>query len=142
MHFALPVSMNGSTDSKHAQWTGDQYQQPNSSLSHLISHLASKFFRILGTGFSSAIDIDRLSTGHVCCLFSHSWIQAAQNACSHSGANRGSSSTAEQIGHINSSSTSPWNLPVSYPIAPQRNILKSLVYQVSCRSESSNKSLV
>ena len=58
------------------------------------------------------------------------------------------SSTAEQIGHINSSSTckmvqktvwvkswtcentSPWNLPVSYPIAPQRNILKSLVYQV------------
>ena len=31
-----------------------------------------------------------LSTGQVCCLLSHSWIQAAQNACSHSGASRGS----------------------------------------------------
>ena len=99
--------------------------QPNSSLSHLwwrsqeviitlvsanlISHLASRFFSILGTGFNSAMDIDRLeysvswvascsskykrshlSTGQVGCLLSHSWIQAAQNACSHSGASRGS----------------------------------------------------
>ena len=77
-------------------------EQPYSSLSHLleeqfkilfgkrggkfthrISNRLSKFLRILGTGFSSAIDIALLSTGQVCCLLSHWMMQSAQKACSH-----------------------------------------------------------
>ena len=57
-----------------------------------------------------------LSTGHVGCLVSHSFIQAEQNACSHWGACRGSSSTQLHIVHINSSSTSPSNRFTSNPI--------------------------
>ena len=170
---------------------------PNSSLSHLMSHLASKFLRILGTGFNSAIDIERLKKNHepICrqelwgrsfgeqdcsylTLKNHFWENHSQvsnlpvhwagllsvepfmdtsrtkcmftlgsqprilkniryclqfSVCpylqrhqkidltpqSQSSKCKGyksTSSTAEQIGHINSSSTSPWNLPVSYPI--------------------------
>ena len=76
-------------------------EQPYSSLSHLlgehainpkywrkmgthrISNRLSKFLRILGTGFSSAIDIALLSTGQVCCRLSHWMMQSAQKACSH-----------------------------------------------------------
>ena len=105
--------------------------------------------RILGTGFSSAMEMLRLSTGQVCCLLSHCTMQSAQNACSHlnkyyfssyqifltewnvllliifikptnltsgtthSGARRGSSSTALQMGQMSSSSTEPSNLVTS-----------------------------
>ena len=97
--------------------------------SYRISNLLSKFLSILGTGLSSAIVMVLRSTGQVCCLLSHSTIQSAQKACSHltqsslsdslstinthSGARRGSSSTALQIGQINSSSTDPSNLLTS-----------------------------
>ena len=51
--------------------------------SHRISRRLSRFLRILGTGFSSAMEMLRLSTGQVCCLLSHCTMQSAQNACSH-----------------------------------------------------------
>merc|ERR1719158_2383823 len=106
-------------------------EHPYSSLSHLISSLLSKFLSILGTGLSSGTVMVLLSTGHVCCLFSHSWMQSAQKACSHSGASLGSSRTALQMGHMSSSSTEPSNLHTSYPMLCQ------LGGAVSCRSESS-----
>ena len=116
--------------------------------SHRISRRLSRFLRILGTGFSSAMEMLRLSTGQVCCLLSHCTMQSAQNACSHlrkynlklikyfcmavlmckivfikstnltsgpthSGARRGSSSTALQMGQMSSSSTEPSNLVTS-----------------------------
>ena len=56
---------------------------PLSREDYRISSLLSKFFSILGTGFSSAIEIERRSTGQVCCRLSHSTIQSAQKACSH-----------------------------------------------------------
>lgn len=74
-------------------------EHPYSSLSHLgswimlldhdlcyiyrISSRLSRFFSILGTGLSSAMDMDLLSTGQVCWRLSHWTIQSAQKACSH-----------------------------------------------------------
>lgn len=60
--------------------------QPNWALSHDIWSRASKLRRMRGTGFSWAVVMDCLSTGHVCCWDSHCLMQPWQNACSHWGA--------------------------------------------------------
>ena len=65
-------------------------------MDYRISSLLSKFFSILGTGFSSAMEMERRSTGQVCCLLSHSTMQSAQKACSHLDKSPGSDWPANQ----------------------------------------------
>ena len=80
-----PASPRRNSRTAHCRTWWNIYQSKInlSGGTHLISNRLSKFLRILGTGFSSAIDIALLSTGQVCCLLSHWMMQSAQNACSH-----------------------------------------------------------